>query len=101
MPPRLDLQTLLKSLIGLGEVYFQPPAGLRMTYPCIVYQRNNANTQFANNNPYIYEKQYQITVIDKDPDSLIPDKISKLPTCVFNRHFTADGFNHDVFTMYF
>ena len=101
MPPRTELQTLLESLIGLGKVYFQPPTGLQMVYPCIVYERNNANTQFADNIPYLYKKQYQITVIDKDPDSLIPDKVAKLPGCIFNTHFKADNMNHDVFTLYF
>jgi hypothetical protein len=99
MAPRLELHTLLKTLTQ--NVYYQPPETVSMIYPCIVYERSNATTQFADNLPYLYTKRYQITVIDRDPDSLIPDKVAKLPQCVFNRHFRQDNLNHDVFVMYF
>jgi hypothetical protein len=99
---RLDLHTLLKTLVGpKGMVYFQPPSADKMVYPCIVYARNNGETKFAGNLPYIFEKRYTITVMDKDPDSEIPDKLAKLPLTSFDRHFTVDNLNHDVFTMYY
>jgi hypothetical protein len=101
MPSRLELQSLLEVALGSKEVYFQPPSTDKIKYPCIVYARNNAVTSFADNKPYLYDEQYTITVIDKDPDSLIPSRIWLLPKCVFNRHFTADNLNHDVFTMFF
>jgi hypothetical protein len=72
-----------------------------MQYPCIVYKRDSADSEFAGNLPYRYTKRYQVTVIDQDPDSDIPDQIAKLPLCRFDRHFTADNLNHDVFNMYF
>jgi hypothetical protein len=72
-----------------------------MTYPCIVYERDNADTIFANNSPYRYTKRYQVTVIERDPDSGIPGELAKLPMCTFSRHFTADNLHHDVFTLYF
>ena len=63
MASRLDLQTILESLLGSQNVYFQPPSDLQMTYPCIVYKRDNASTEFAGNKPYRYEKRYQVTFI--------------------------------------
>jgi len=72
-----------------------------MKYPCIVYNRDFADTQFAGNNPYNYVKRYQVTVIDRDPDSVIPDKVAALPMCLFNRFFVANNLNHDVFNLYF
>ena len=101
MAPRLQLQSLLESILGSSNVYFQPPANVQMKYPCIVYSRDAADTKFANNNPYRYTKRYQVTVIDRDPDSGIPDKIAVLPGSTFNRFFTADNLNHDVFTLFF
>lgn len=101
MAPRSDLQEILVGLLGTTNVYFQPPPTLRMAYPCIVYSRDTADTRFAGNLPYNYTKQYSVTVIDKDPDSLIPDKVAKLPACVHNRSFTADQLNHDVFKLFF
>jgi len=47
------------------------------------------------------KKRYKVTVIDPDPDSLIPDKVASLPSAVFNRFFAANNLNHDVYNLYF
>jgi len=99
MGSRLALQTLLETLLGSTNVYFQPPSTFQMSYPCIVYNRSDIDTAFANNQPYKHEKTYTVTVIDDDPDSLIPDKVSALPRCSFDRSFKAEQLNHDVFTI--
>lgn len=99
MAPRLELQSLLETLTP--HVYFQPPSNVKMEYPCIVYNKDDAITRFAGNNPYSYEKKYLVTVIDKDPDSGIPDKVAALPRCSFERAFVADNLNHDVFSLFF
>ena len=101
MGQRLDLQTLLEGILGSRNVYFQPPANVQMLYPCIVYHRDTAVTKFADNKPYRYTKRYMVTIIDRDPDSEIPNKVAALPRSVFNRFFTADNLNHDVFNVYF
>lgn len=101
MRPRTELQTILETLLGSDKVYFQPPSTVSLSYPCIIYQRSNAVTKFADNNPYKYDKRYQVTIIDKNPDSLIPDKVAKLQKCIFERHFKVDNLNHDVFVIYF
>lgn len=72
-----------------------------MEYPCIVYARDYALTRFAGNLPYTRTKRYQVTVIDRDPDSDIPDRVASLPMCTFNRFFTSENLNHDVFNLYF
>lgn len=97
--PRLDLHEILVEITP--HVYFQPPANVQMQYPCIVYQRDNSSTEFAGNKPYSYTKRYQITVMDMDPDSPIPDKVAQLPMCLFTRAFAADNLNHDIFDLYF
>lgn len=101
MASRLELQTLLETLLGTDKVYFQPPPGFMMSYPCIVYNRSNIRNKSADNIPFILFKQYTITVIDANPDSEIPDKVSKLSRCVFDRHFVSDNLNHDVFNILF
>lgn len=98
---RLKIQALLEELLGSGNVYYQPPPNTKMQYPCIVYGRSYEKSQFAANNPYIVTKRYTVTVIDRNPDSEIPDKIAALPMCRFQRFFTADNLNHDVFDLYF
>jgi hypothetical protein len=101
MGQRLDLDAALRTLLGSNNVYFQPPPSIKMVYPCIVYKRSNVDTKFADNRPYLIEKRYQVTVIASDPDSDIPDKLALLPKCTFDRHFTADNLNHDVYNLYF
>lgn len=101
MAPRLDLQDLLESLLGSSNVYFQPPPSRQMVYPCIVYQRDRVRTDFADDRPYTRQTRYQITVIDQNPDSLIPGKVGALPKCVHERFFTAENLNHDVFSLFF
>lgn len=101
MPGRLELHEILCGILGSRNVYFQPPESVKLQYPCIVYARSQIDTKFADNQPYVRKKRYSVTVIDKNPDSGVPDKIGALPMCVFDRHFTADNLNHDVFRLYF
>jgi hypothetical protein len=99
MGQRLELHELLLAMTS--NVYFQPPLNVNLHYPCIVYHRDFADTKFADDEPYNHTKRYQITVIDRDPDSEIPDKVAALPMSLFNRFFTADDLNHDVYNVYF
>lgn len=101
MGTRLELQSLLETLLGSRNVYFQPPPTVQMKYPCIVYNLDDMDSIFADNYPYKVEKRYLLTVIDKDPDSEIPDKIASLQKCVFDRHFVTDNLNHNIFVIYF
>lgn len=101
MAPRLQLQTILKAILGSNNVYFQPPSNIQMSYPCIVYKRSDIRTEFADNVPYNKRKRYQVTVIDQNPDSEIPDKVAELPMASYDRSFTADNLNHDVFNLFF
>lgn len=99
MMTRLELHEMLCEVLGSRNVYFQPPESVKMKYPAIVYSRSDISNTYADDTSYLTSKEYLITVIDKDPDSEIPDRISKLPLCRFDRHYTADNLNHDVFTI--
>lgn len=101
MAPRAELQTLLETILGSGNVYFQPPVNLSIQYPCIVYKRQQIKTNFADDKPYGHDKSYAVTYITRDPDDAVVDQIAALPMCEHNRFFTADNLNHDVFTLYF
>ena len=103
---RLQFQAILETLLGEDEdkkllVYFQPPDNTELSYPCIVYEREPASTQFADNRPYRFTQRYQVTVIDQDPDSEIFDAVARLPMTTHDRWFATDNLNHDVFTTYF
>ena len=101
MASRLELQTVLEDVLGSRNVYYQPPESIRMKYPAIVYVRSKIKNVVADDSVYFQKRLYDVTVVDKDPDSEIVDKISLLPGSSFDRHYTADNLNHDVFTLYF
>lgn len=97
---RLMLQTKLEELMGNRNVYFSSPTGQKMNYPCIKYNLVNARVDNADNIDYMTRKRYTLICIDADPDSVIPDKILKLPYCSFDRTYTSNNLNHFVFTLY-
>lgn len=101
MPSRLALQTLLEMVLGSPNVYYQPPASVKMKYPAIVYGLDDIENTFADDGVYASQRKYMVTVIDSNPDSSIIDRVSVLPTCQYNRHFESDNLNHDVFTLYY
>lgn len=101
MDSRLELHETLCDVLGSRHVYFQPPSSVKMVYPAIVYSRNSIGNDFANDLVYKQSLGYTVTVIDEDPDSNVVEKISRLPMCRFDRHFTSDNLNHDVFTIYY
>lgn len=98
---RLDLHTTLVEILGSPDVYFQPPSNVEMKYPCIVYERDDADTKFAGNKPYLVTPRYQVTVIDPNPDSDIPKRLAALEQCRFLRFFAVGHLNHDVYILYF
>lgn len=98
---RFELSKKLRSLLKSNNVYFQPPETLKIKYPCIIYELSSMTTSFADNTGYNNRKKYSITIIDKNPDSELPDEIAKLPFNQFDRFFTANNLNHWVFTLFF
>ena len=63
---------------------------------------NSVDDRKANNHSYARFKSYQITVIDRDPDSDIYDKImDHFMMCRFERFFTSDNLNHWILNLYY
>ena len=100
---RLRLHNILLELMPDGQknVYFQPPDNIRMEYPCLVYKRVDSDVKYASNLPYSRTLRYELTAIDSNPDSGIPEKIAALPLSSHTRFFVANGLNHDIFNLYF
>lgn len=97
---RLELQNILEDFVGNKNVYYQPPNNLTLQYPCIVYVRDDSVVQHADNHPYFFEQRYQVTLIHRDPDNPILDKLNRFPKTRFNRTFTADHLIHDVYNLH-
>lgn len=101
MASRTDLHEVFCRILGNRNAYFQPPSTVQMSYPAIRYKRKKIDNKFANNNVYIQNRCYEVTVIDYDPESRIVDEVSLLPQCTHDRQYVSNNLNHDVFTIYY
>lgn len=100
MSSRLLLHTEL--IKCCDNVYFDPPESLRMKYPCIVYSRSSSRSSYANDKTYSYRQGYQVTVIDRDPDTEIPVRLLRnLSFISFVREYVYDNLHHMVFRIYY
>lgn len=96
-----ELQAVFEGILGSRNVYYNPPASVRMSYPAIVFSRSRIDKKNANNKAYIQNHRYDVTVIEGDPDCKYAGAVLKLPTCTFDRHFVSDNLHHISFTLYF
>lgn len=101
MASRIDLQEKLEELLGSSNVYYQPPASVKMEYPAIRYSRKNIYKKSADNAAYKLTNCYEIIVIDRKPDNKVIEKLLALPMCSYDRSYKADNLNHDVLTLYY
>jgi len=98
---RLALHKILVELLGNNNVYFQPPTNTQLKYPCIVYSLSAIPEKTADNKKYIRYYKYTVTLILSSPDNCIVDRIMDLPYSSFDNHFSTQGLNHYVFTIYY
>ena len=98
---RLTLQSKLEDLLGSNHVYYQPPENLKMEYPAIRYSKSDEEDIYANNIKYLSMSVYDLVVIDKKPDNPVIKKLLELPYSEFDRHYVADGLNHDIIRIFY
>ena len=97
---RLDLHEELCAVLGSRNCYFDPPSTLE--YPCIKYELDDIDVQHADNKPYFYNHRYQVTIIDKDPDSTIYQRLLEhFSSCTFDRPLINDNLYHWIFVLYY
>lgn len=100
MGSRLELQSKLETVVP--NVYFQPPESMRIKYPCIVYEKQNIRTTYADDGVYNKKNMYQVKAICKDPDNTYSEDLLELfQYCHFERRFVSDNLYHDVLTIYY
>ena len=102
MNRRIELQSKLESILGTNQVYFQPPASVKILYPCFVYRIGSGDAKYANNMAYSYVNSYDVLYITKRPDlDMIDQVLRELPMCRLNNTYCSEGLNHYAFTLYF
>jgi hypothetical protein len=101
-PRRYELQRKLEECLGSSNVYFNPPEGLKISYPCIVYTRSRKSIKRADDKAYTTRTGYDVTLIQRDPDSTLVDSIFDNFTYIqYNRTFVTENLYHDVYLLYF
>ena len=100
---RLALHEELCKVLGSANCYYSPPASLLMHYPCIRYEEENPAIDYADNIPYNYTRCWMITIIDKDPDSVIPYRLLShfKRYCTRDRSYASDGLYHFIYLLYY
>lgn len=84
------------------HLYYEPPGEQGLVYPCLVYTKTSGDTRFANNGPYVYNRQYELTCIYEDPDDETPANILKhFQNCRANRSFVTNNLHHDTMVLYY
>ena len=102
MHTQADLQQELENFLGSRNVYFQPPSNVRLKYPCIIYDWGKPKTEYANNFIYMHTKAYEVTIIDQNKISELPDRfLTAFPYVSFSRIYSADGLWHFVYNLYY
>lgn len=102
MANRLSLHAELEEILGSENVYFQPPASVRMKYDAIRYELGGKDLTRANDKVYRMVNRYDGLVISKDPECTIPDSILMHFEMVnFGRPYIADNLYHFPFTLYY
>lgn len=96
---REALHDILSSIPGPAKVYYQPPASVSLKYPCLLYDFDGYTAHYADNIPMFRWPEYTLTLVDKDPESIIHKRIMDLQNtngCYirFDRFYTADNLNH-------
>ena len=103
---RLELDKRLREILqeetGQVNLYFQPPEGFKLTYPCIIYKKDTGDHMFADNSVYQFTQAYQLTYIDKNPDNTVVERILKeFKWAKYGRSYQAENINHDVIILYY
>lgn len=101
MATREKLHEILCELLESRNVYYDPPATVKMQYDAIRYSKKKPDVRFANDKRYKNLNCYEIIVIARKPDHPVIEKILDLPYSSYDRHYPADNLHHDVITLYY
>lgn len=100
MQSRLKLHNELLELCK--NAYFQPPDGMSLKYPCIVYSLSKMDTKHANNKIYKFDAVYDVQVLSQNPDDELPMLVlNNFNHCDMGRVYKTNGKYSFNFTLYY
>lgn len=98
---RLELQARLEELPRVRRVYWNPPESIQLVYPCIIYNYAKIDVHHADNKAYIKRRRYEITIIDRDTTSIIPEALEEsFQYWAQEQVFANDNIGHWVYSIY-
>lgn len=100
MHEQIKMQEKLEKILGLPNVYFQPPENVKLKYPCILYEIDNIDRLTADNEVYRINTRFQITYIDKEPNSMILELFNREIHFTSSRYYVADNLHHYIYLGY-
>lgn len=84
------------------NVYFSPPDGKELKYPCIIYSLEDNSTRNADNISYIQYFRYTVILISRKADNQkLVEKLLELPMCSLSRSYASSNLQHYVFDLYY
>lgn len=102
MASRLELHEELCEVLGSRNVYFQPPASVRLKYPCIVYSKTGADITYADDKAYNLIDEYTLQAISLDPDNDLARRlVFHFKMIRETRRFVVDNLYHDNLILYY
>lgn len=85
------------------NVYFQPPTNTSISYPCIIYSKDEIDIEYGDNITYKRKTGYQIIYITRDPDDLtaedIIDNLIDIPHR-WENNYISENLYHNVFKVF-
>lgn len=96
--PRSELSAVFHTICN--NVYFQPPTGKMLTYPCIVYSLDAFDVTFADNGQYRLCDKYSVTYITRDPDDGNIRALAMLPLCSMTNTSHGDNIHHYYYKLF-
>lgn len=102
MPDRLALQAELETLLGSRNVYYQPPESVKMSYPCIKFNRQAPAVRRADGIRYKKDNCWNLTVITTDPETDLGERLAEhFDKCEIDRYYVYDNLTHCALTLYY
>ena len=101
MLKRVDIQEKFKFLLGSNNVYYQPPANLKMKYPAIVYSLDGLDVKRFDNTRLINKKCFSVTHIYRnESENLVETMLKNFEYISFDNRSIVDGIYNDHYTIY-
>ena len=101
MLKRVDIQETFKFLLGSNNVYYQPPANLKMKYPAIVYSLDGLDVKRFDNTRLINKNCFSVTHIYRnESENLVETMLKNFEYISFDNRSIVDGIYNDHYTIY-